>query len=177
MIVYRGADWTIFRLRGAQPIVQPGRGAGVADVLALDHESIALRVSAPGTYVVKVSYSPYWQVVTGMGTLDWQPARFHRAARPDGRRDRPAHGGHAAGTLGPARHSAAVGEGDRSATGAGHRALAGPLPATRPGGLGCECLGPWVKYVIGSPRLRGAEVPAVSRRPIPFRGMSAAGRP
>jgi hypothetical protein len=68
-VVYRDHDWTIFRLRGARPIVQPGRGAGVADVLALDHESIALRVSAPGTYVVKVSYSPYWQVASGMGTL------------------------------------------------------------------------------------------------------------
>ena len=68
-VVYRGPDWTIFRLRGARPIVQPGRGAGAADVLALDHESIALRVSAPGTYVVKVSYSPYWQVASGMGTL------------------------------------------------------------------------------------------------------------
>ena len=68
-VVYHGADWTIFRLRGARPIVQPGRGAGSAEVIALDHESIALRVSAPGTYVVKVSYSPYWQVAAGMGTL------------------------------------------------------------------------------------------------------------
>ena len=68
-VVYRDPDWTIFRLRGARPIVQPGRGAGAADVLALDHESIALRVSAPGSYVVKVSYSPYWQVASGMGTL------------------------------------------------------------------------------------------------------------
>jgi hypothetical protein len=68
-VVYRDSDWTIFRLRGARPIVQPGRGAGAADVLALDHESIALRVSAPGSYVVKVSYSPYWQVASGMGTL------------------------------------------------------------------------------------------------------------
>ncbi len=68
-VVFRDADWTIFRLRGARPIVQPERGAGAADVLALDHDSIALRVSAPGTYLVKVSYSPYWQVTSGMGTL------------------------------------------------------------------------------------------------------------
>ena len=28
-----------------------------------------MRVSAPGAYVVKVSYSPYWRVVAGAGTL------------------------------------------------------------------------------------------------------------
>jgi hypothetical protein len=69
VMVYYDADWTIYRLRGARPIVQPGRGAGVARVLALGHDDVALRVSAPGTYVVKVSYSPYWQIAKGMGTL------------------------------------------------------------------------------------------------------------
>jgi hypothetical protein len=67
--VYRDTDWTIYRLRGARPIVQPGHGAGTARVLALDHDSVALRVSGPGAYVVKVSYSPYWQIAAGMGTL------------------------------------------------------------------------------------------------------------
>ena len=42
-------------------------------MLALDREAIVLRVSAPGAYVVKVSYSPYWRVVAGGGTLT--PAR------------------------------------------------------------------------------------------------------
>ena len=34
-------------------------------MLAFDRESIVLRVSAPGDYLVKVSYSPYWQVAAG----------------------------------------------------------------------------------------------------------------
>ena len=68
-IVYRDPEWTIFKLAGALPIVQPGRDAGVAQVQAFDRESIALRVSAPGAYIVKVSYSPYWQVAAGVATL------------------------------------------------------------------------------------------------------------
>ena len=68
-VVYRDADWTIFKLAGALPIVAPAPGAGAARVLALDREAIVMRVSAPGAYVVKVSYSPYWQVVAGAGTL------------------------------------------------------------------------------------------------------------
>jgi hypothetical protein len=67
--VYRNPEWTVFRLAGALPIVQPARGDGTARVLALDRESIVLNVSAPGAYVVKVSYSPYWQVAAGVATL------------------------------------------------------------------------------------------------------------
>ncbi len=68
-VVYRGPQWTIFRLHGAQPIVQPEPGAGTAHVIAFDRESIIMRVSAPGDYLVKVSYSPYWQVAAGVGAL------------------------------------------------------------------------------------------------------------
>jgi hypothetical protein len=67
--VYHDADWTVFRLAGARPIVAPAPGAGTARVVALDREAIVVRVSAPGAYVVKVSYSPYWRVVAGVGTL------------------------------------------------------------------------------------------------------------
>ena len=74
--VYQGGQWTIYRLRGAQPIVQPVAGMGTARVLALDRESIALRVAAPGDYLVKVSYSPYWQVTAGTGTLTAQRGDF-----------------------------------------------------------------------------------------------------
>jgi len=74
--VYAGPQWTIFRLRGAQPIVEPTPGAGTARVLALDRESIALRVSAPGDYLVKVSYSPYWQIAVGVGSLTPQSGDF-----------------------------------------------------------------------------------------------------
>ena len=67
--VYRDADWTVYRLEGAQPIVVSQDGPGGAHVTAFDRESIALTVSRPGTYLVKVSWSPYWRVASGEGTL------------------------------------------------------------------------------------------------------------
>jgi hypothetical protein len=74
--VYRGADWTVYRLQGAQPIVVAQDGLGVAHVTAFDRESIALSVSRPGSYLVKVSYSPYWRVASGEGTLTPGPDDF-----------------------------------------------------------------------------------------------------
>ncbi len=75
-VVYRSADWTIYRLRGAQPIVVAQDGLGVAHVSAFDTESVALSVSRPGSYLVKVSYSPYWRVASGEGTLTPGPDDF-----------------------------------------------------------------------------------------------------
>jgi hypothetical protein len=74
--VYRGADWTVYRLQGAQPIVVAQDGLGAAHVSAFDRESIALSVSRPGSYLVKVSYSPYWRVASGAGTLTPGPDDF-----------------------------------------------------------------------------------------------------
>jgi hypothetical protein len=74
--VYRSADWTVYRLQGAQPIVVAQDGLGVAHVTAFDRESIALSVSRPGSYLVKVSYSPYWRVASGEGTLTPGPDDF-----------------------------------------------------------------------------------------------------
>ncbi len=75
-VVYHDADWTIFRLTVARPIVAPASGAGMARVVALDREAIVMRVSAPGAYIVKVSYSPYWEVVAGVGTLTRERGDF-----------------------------------------------------------------------------------------------------
>jgi hypothetical protein len=67
-VVYHAPGWTIFRLRGARPLIQPLGRSGRAEILALDHESVSLRVASRGAYLVKVSYSPYWRL-TGSGTL------------------------------------------------------------------------------------------------------------
>jgi hypothetical protein len=45
-------------------------------VSAFDRESIALTVSRPGSYLVKVSWSPYWRVAAGEGTLTPGPDDF-----------------------------------------------------------------------------------------------------
>ncbi len=68
-VAYRTQQWTVFKLRGARPLVQAlARPAG-ARILTLDHESILMHVSARGPYLVKVSYSPYWSLTQGSGRL------------------------------------------------------------------------------------------------------------
>ncbi len=74
--VYRSPDWTIYRLQDAQPIAVAQDGPGTAHVTAFDRESIALTVSRPGSYLVKVSWSPYWRVAAGEGTLTPGPDDF-----------------------------------------------------------------------------------------------------
>lgn len=67
-------DWTLYRLVGTQPLVRslsgPGAaGGGVARVDAFDTSLVSLSLPAPGSYEVKVSWSPYWSVVEGEATL------------------------------------------------------------------------------------------------------------
>jgi len=78
-VVYRGADWTVYRLRRSEPLVVPLAGAS-ASVLAMDHTSIRFAVTRPGPYLVKLTWSPYWLVARRPD----DPAQRSR----DGRRDR-----------------------------------------------------------------------------------------
>jgi len=78
-IVYRGADWTVYRLGRSQPLVVPLASAS-ASVLAMDHTSIRFAVTRPGPYLVKLTWSPYWLVARRPD----DPAQRGR----DGRRDR-----------------------------------------------------------------------------------------
>ena len=60
-LVYRGADWSVYRLLDAEPLVVPLERAD-AQVFTMDHTSIRFGVTRPGLYLVKVTWSPYWQV-------------------------------------------------------------------------------------------------------------------
>jgi hypothetical protein len=70
-------DWTIYELRGPEPLFGPAPGAtGGARVLALGHRSARLQVDAPGAYVLRVTWSPFWRLSDGSGRLsragsDW----------------------------------------------------------------------------------------------------------
>jgi hypothetical protein len=61
-LVYRTADWRIYELRHAKPMLT---GAGRARITAFHHDRIAARVGAPGTYRLAVRYMPYWEVKRG----------------------------------------------------------------------------------------------------------------
>lgn len=54
--------WTVYELPDATPIVTPKRSARV---LRLTSSSILIDVDRPGTYRVRVRYTPYWRISGG----------------------------------------------------------------------------------------------------------------
>jgi hypothetical protein len=62
--VFSSRHWRIYAVRAPQPLAEgPGR------LTALGHESFALSVSAPGSFVVRVRYTPYWTITSGAGCV------------------------------------------------------------------------------------------------------------
>jgi hypothetical protein len=57
--VFRSADWTIYRLPNATPLLT---GPADAAVEVLEHERIAARVDAGGGYRLRVRWTPYRRV-------------------------------------------------------------------------------------------------------------------
>jgi hypothetical protein len=68
-VVYESPQWTIFRLHDPEPLVVSLDGGRPAHVLLLEHQSLYMHVPAAGRYLVKVSYSPYWEMRAGAATL------------------------------------------------------------------------------------------------------------
>lgn len=68
-VVWRSAHWTVYRLRDPSPIAVALDGGTNPRVLAVLHQAIYLEVPRPGTYLIKVTYSPYWQITQGLGAL------------------------------------------------------------------------------------------------------------
>jgi hypothetical protein len=56
--VARLPNWTVYEVPDATPIVTPASGARV---VALDEETVTVRVRHAGTYRLRLTYTPYWQ--------------------------------------------------------------------------------------------------------------------
>jgi hypothetical protein len=62
--VFSSAHWRVYEVRGAQPLASgPGR------LTAIDDDGFTLRATRPGAFLVRVHYTPYWQVSVGLGTV------------------------------------------------------------------------------------------------------------
>jgi hypothetical protein len=76
--VWRDADWTLYRVRDPAPLAS--RGARLARVGPAD---FALRPRGPGSYLVRIHYTPYWAVTSGSGCVakagPWTRVEAHRA--------------------------------------------------------------------------------------------------
>jgi len=74
-VVERTGAWTVYRLRDAEPLAV-GLNGGTAHVTRMGHRGFAVDVDRPGTYLLKVTWSPYWSLAGGSGTLRRSPDRF-----------------------------------------------------------------------------------------------------
>jgi hypothetical protein len=77
--VWRSPHWRLFAVADAVPLVQPP-----ATLTALGHSSFAIRAPAPGSYTVRVHFTPYWALAGGGGCVarapgDWTEVRARRA--------------------------------------------------------------------------------------------------
>jgi hypothetical protein len=61
-LVAQIGGWTVYEVPHAVPIATPADGISV---LALTSDNITLRVREPGTYRLRLRYTPYWTVERG----------------------------------------------------------------------------------------------------------------
>jgi hypothetical protein len=80
--------WTVYRVTDPQPIAVSASGVATAtsaaDVVRYGRTELTLRVARPGRYIVKESWSPYWTLTRGAGSLtrvrgDWVGLHAARA--------------------------------------------------------------------------------------------------
>ncbi len=79
--VFKSAHWRVYAVRGARPLASgPGR------LVAMDDDGFTLQATHPGTFLVRVHYTPYWQVSSGLGTVSeaadgWTRVTAERAGK------------------------------------------------------------------------------------------------
>ena len=67
--------WTMYRLRDAEPLVV-GLDGGTGHVVSFGHRAVTLTVDHPGSYLIKVTWCPYWTLEGGPGGLRRGLGRF-----------------------------------------------------------------------------------------------------
>jgi hypothetical protein len=67
-MVFRSRRWSIYAVTGHRSLAT---GPGV--LTALGHDRFTLRANGPGTFTVRVRYTPYWTVTTGAGCVRATP--------------------------------------------------------------------------------------------------------
>jgi hypothetical protein len=66
--VWRSAHWRLFAVVAPAPLAEPP-----SVLTRLDSDSFALRAPAPGTYLVRVRFTPYWALAGGRGCVRRAP--------------------------------------------------------------------------------------------------------
>lgn len=62
--VFTAAHWRIYEVRGALPLARgPGR------LSAIEPTGFTLLATAPGSFLVRIHYTPYWEIASGKGSI------------------------------------------------------------------------------------------------------------
>jgi hypothetical protein len=77
--VFRNVHWRIYAVLGARPLAN-----GPGELTTMDGDGFALYATHPGTFLVRVRYTPYWRISSGQGTITESPGGWTllTAARP-----------------------------------------------------------------------------------------------
>ena len=77
--LWRTPDWTLYRVRRPTPLLSPVGGARLERVGVDD---FSLHARTPGDYMVRIHYTPYWQVTSGSACVgrdgDWTRVEVDR---------------------------------------------------------------------------------------------------
>jgi hypothetical protein len=73
--VFTSAHWRIYAVRAPTPLA-----AGPGALTALGHNSFALRASTPGSFLVRVHYTPYFVLTRGAGCVRQAPGGWTSVA-------------------------------------------------------------------------------------------------
>ena len=80
---WASAHWRIYEVRSATPLVLP-HDSGRAELISLGPQSFTVRVLRPGSFTVRVRYTPYWGVSMEGACIrqagDWTAIRVPRSA-------------------------------------------------------------------------------------------------
>ncbi len=79
LFVEQTGAWRIYRLIDAKPLLVPTPRepeSGTGSILSVGHQRIDFTVTRPGTYWLKFTSSPYWELEGGSGKITPRPDRF-----------------------------------------------------------------------------------------------------
>jgi hypothetical protein len=62
--VFASANWRIYAVLHGQPLA-----SGPGELTAMDDDGFTLYATRPGTFLVRVRYTPYWKVTSGLGSV------------------------------------------------------------------------------------------------------------
>jgi hypothetical protein len=62
--VFTSKNWHIYAVLRAQPLA-----SGPGELTAMDSDGFALYATRPGAFLVRVRYTPYWKITSGLGSV------------------------------------------------------------------------------------------------------------